>query len=140
MEAAISNAQRSVQEIKQGLAEVTIGTAAMLVAHLEDPALVTGAAPYIGGHAVAGKWDAEGGAFSIGSWLKWWRDNFGQIERTRAEKEGTNVYDILVDSAREAPAGSRGSHLSPVFRRAGDSILFEIQNRLPISVARAAGR
>ena len=101
--------------IKQGLAEVTIGTAAMLVAHLEDPALVMGSAPYIGGHAVAGKWDAEGGAFSIGSCLKWWRDNFGQIERTRAEKEGTNVYDILVDSAREAPAGSRGVIFHPFF-------------------------
>src|SRR6516225_493679 len=101
--------------IKQGLAEVTIGTAAMLVAHLEDPALVMGAAPYIGGHAVAGKWDAEGGAFSIGSCLKWWRDNFGHIERTRAEKEGANVYDILVDSAREAPAGSRGVIFHPFF-------------------------
>jgi len=101
--------------IKQGLAEVTIGTAAMLVAHLEDPALVVGAAPYIGGHAVAGKWDAEGGAFSIGSCLKWWRDNFGQIERTRAEKEGANVYDILVNSAREAPAGSRGVIFHPFF-------------------------
>jgi len=101
--------------IKQGLAEVTIGTAAMLVAHLENPALVTGAAPYIGGHAVAGKWDAEGGAFSIGSCLKWWRDNFGQIERARAEQEGTNVYDILVASAREAPAGSRGIIFHPFF-------------------------
>jgi xylulokinase len=101
--------------IKQGLAEVTIGTAAMLVAHLEDPALVTGTAPYIGGHAVAGKWDAEGGAFSIGSCLKWWRDNFGQTERTRAEQEGTNVYDILVASAREAPPGSRGVIFHPFF-------------------------
>jgi len=101
--------------IKQGLAEVTIGTAAMLVAHLEDPALVTGAAPYIGGHAIAGKWDAEGGAFSIGSCLKWWRDNFGQIERTRAEQEGTNVYDLLVASVRETPAGSRGIIFHPFF-------------------------
>jgi xylulokinase len=101
--------------IEQGLAEVTIGTAAMLVAHLEDPALVTGAAPYIGGHAVAGKWDVEGGAFSIGSCLKWWRDNFGEIERTRAKQAGMNVYDILVASAREAPAGSRGIIFHPFF-------------------------
>ena len=101
--------------IMQGLAEVTIGTAAMLVAHLEDPALVTGSAPYIGGHAVAGKWDAEGGAFSIGSCLKWWRDNFGQIERSRAEQEGADVYDLLVASAQGVPAGSRGVIFHPFF-------------------------
>ncbi len=101
--------------IRQGLAEVTIGTAAMMVAHLEDPGLVIGAAPYIGGHAVPGKWDAEGGAFSIGSCLKWWRDNFGQIERTQAEQEGTNVYDILIASAGAVPAGSRGIIFQPFF-------------------------
>lgn len=101
--------------IKQGLAEVTIGTAAMLVAHLEDPALVIGTAPYIGGHAVAGKWDAEGGAFSIGSCLKWWRDNFGQVELSRAEQEGADVYDLLVASAQGVPAGSRGIIFHPFF-------------------------
>lgn len=101
--------------IRQGLAEVTIGTAAMMVAHLENPELVVGAAPYIGGHAVPGKWDAEGGAFSIGSCLKWWRDNFGQIERTQAEQEGTNVYDRLIASTGAAPAGSRGIIFQPFF-------------------------
>jgi xylulokinase len=101
--------------IKQGLAEVTIGTSAMMVAHLEDPGLVMGPAPYIGGHAVPGKWDAEGGAFSIGSCLKWWRDNFGQIERSRAELEGTNVYEILIASAQKAPVGSRGIIFQPFF-------------------------
>ncbi len=101
--------------IKQGLAEVTIGTSAMMVAHLEDPGLVMGPAPYIGGHAVAGKWDAEGGAFSIGSCLKWWRDNFGQTERNRAELEGTNVYEILIASAATAPVGSRGIIFQPFF-------------------------
>ena len=101
--------------IKQGLAEVTIGTSAMMVAHLEDPGLVMGPAPYIGGHAVPGKWDAEGGAFSIGSCLKWWRDNFGQIERSRAELEGTNVYEILIASAQKAPVGRRGIIFQPFF-------------------------
>ena len=101
--------------IRQGLAEVTIGTAAMMVAHLEDPGLVIGPAPYIGGHAVPGKWDAEGGAFSIGSCLKWWRDNFGQIERTRAEKEGSSVYDVLIATTREVPSGSRGVIFQPFF-------------------------
>ena len=71
--------------IRQGRAEVTIGTSAMMVAHLDDPSLVTGPAPYVGGHAIAGKWDAEGGAFSIGSCFQWWRDQFGAVELAEAE-------------------------------------------------------
>jgi xylulokinase len=101
--------------IKQGLAEVTVGTSAMMVAHLDDPDLVLGPAPYIGGHAIAGKWDAEGGAFSIGSCLKWWRDHFGLEERAQAAEQGTSAYDVIVASAMAAPPGSRGVLFHPFF-------------------------
>jgi xylulokinase len=101
--------------IRQGLAEVTLGTSAMMVAHLDDPALVQGAAPYVGGHAIAGKWDAEGGAFSIGSCLKWWRDQCARDEVARAAAEGGSAYDALVAQASEAPAGSRGAVFHPFF-------------------------
>ncbi|HEX8012326.1 MAG TPA: FGGY family carbohydrate kinase [Casimicrobiaceae bacterium] len=101
--------------IRQGLAEVTLGTSAMMVAHLDDPSLVTGPVPYIGGHAIPGKWDAEGGAFSIGSCFKWWRDQFAETERARAAEEGSSAYDLLVDLAQQAPAGSRGAFFHPFF-------------------------
>ena len=101
--------------IRQGLAEVTLGTSAMMVAHLDDPARVTGPAPYIGGHAISGKWDAEGGAFSIGSCFKWWRDQFGQEETTQAAREGASAYDLLVAVAQRAPPGSRGAMFHPFF-------------------------
>lgn len=101
--------------IRQGLAEVTLGTSAMMVAHLDDPSLVVGPSPYIGGHAMAGGWDAEGGAFSIGSSFKWWRDQFGERERAQAAREERNPYDLLVNLARQAPAGSRGVLFHPFF-------------------------
>jgi len=101
--------------IRQGLAEVTLGTSAMMVAHLDDPSLVIGPAPYIGGHAIAGRWDAEGGAFSIGSCFKWWRDHFGEQERTQAAHEGISAYDLLVHLAAQSPAGSRGALFHPFF-------------------------
>jgi xylulokinase len=100
---------------KQGLAEVTIGTAAMMVAHLDSPDLVTGPAPYIGGHAVPSKWDVEGGAFSIGSCLRWWRDQFGQAECAQATDRGANVYDLIVETAQASPPGSRGVLFHPFF-------------------------
>jgi xylulokinase len=87
----------------------------MMVAHLDSPDLVTGPAPYVGGHAVPNKWDAEGGAFSIGSCLKWWRDHFGQLERARAAEQGADVYDLIVASAQASPPGSRGVVFHPFF-------------------------
>lgn len=96
--------------IGQGLAEVTIGTSALMVAHLDDPSLVTGPAPYIGGHAIAGKWDAEGGAFSIGSCFKWWRDHFAESERARAAREGGSAYAYervtLAAATSQSPAAN----------------------------------
>lgn len=101
--------------IRQGLAEVTVGTSAMMVAHLDDIDLVTGHAPYIGGHAIAGKWDLEGGAFSIGSCLRWWRDNFAAAEREAARRQGKSAYDLMLACAEEVPAGSRGLVFHPFF-------------------------
>jgi xylulokinase len=101
--------------IRQGLAQVNIGTSAMMVAHVDDPGFVTGPAPYLGGHAIPHKWDAEGGAFSIGSSLKWWRDQFGASETAQAAREGRDPYDVLADMAAGVPAGSRGLIFHPFF-------------------------
>jgi xylulokinase len=101
--------------IRQGLAQVNIGTSAMMVAHLDDPGFVTGPAPYLGGHAIPNKWDAEGGAFSIGSSFKWWRDQFGASETAQAEREGRDPYDVLAGMAASVPAGSRGLVFHPFF-------------------------
>jgi xylulokinase len=99
--------------VRQGMAEITVGTAAMMVAHLDHPDLLKGPAPYIGGHGVPGKWDLEGGAFAIGSCLRWWRDNFGQVENDAASKLGLSPYDVMVAQAVTAPPGSRGAIFHP---------------------------
>ncbi|MFQ5774544.1 MAG: FGGY-family carbohydrate kinase [Kiloniellaceae bacterium] len=101
--------------IRQGMAEITVGTAAMMVAHLDDPDLVTGSAPYIGGHGIAGKWDLEGGAFAIGSCLRWWRDNFAGPEIESAKRLGVNAYDLIVAQAATAPPGGGGAIFHPFF-------------------------
>ena len=101
--------------VRQGFAEITIGTAAMMVAHLDHPDLVTGDAPYIGGHGVPGKWDLEGGAFAIGSSLRWWRDTFGQAEVAAARQRGVSPYDLIVAQALESPPGARGAIFHPFF-------------------------
>ena len=101
--------------IRQGMAEVTLGTAGMLVAHLDHPDLVQGPAPYLGGHAVPGRWDLEGGTFAIGAALRWWRDNFAQVEREAGARLHISPYELMTCQAAGAPPGSRGVLFHPFF-------------------------
>ena len=41
--------------------------------------------------------------FTGGSLLKWYRDNFGYKEKQLAQKQGKDVYDILIDKAVDYP-------------------------------------
>lgn len=99
--------------VRQGRAEITMGTSAMMVAHLEDLKLARPGLTYIGGHAIPGKWDLEGGAFSIGNCVRWWRDNFGGAE-PEAGRPG-DLYAAMIERAMAAPAGAKGLVFHPFF-------------------------
>lgn len=101
--------------IRQGLAEITVGTSAMMVAHLEHPDLLKGSSPYIGGHGIAGKWDLEGGAFSIGSCLEWWRRELAHAEVSAAARSGEDAWAQIMALAESAPPGAGGVVFHPFF-------------------------
>jgi xylulokinase len=92
------------------MAEITIGTSAMMVAHLDHPDLVSGEQTYLGAHAVPGKWDLEGGSFAIGACLQWWRDRL-----ERPAENGENAYAAMMAEAAKAPPGSQGIVFHPFF-------------------------
>ncbi len=99
--------------VREGMAEITVGTAAMMVAHIDSRKKDPDQAAYIGGHAFPHKWDMEGGAFAIGACLRWWRDLFGQVEQRAAEALGIDAYDLLTLEAAKAPPGSKGHIFFP---------------------------
>lgn len=99
--------------IREGMAEITIGTAAMMVAHIDSRKQDPGKCAYIGGHALPGKWDMEGGAFATGACLRWWRDNFGYQESQSARQLGLDVYELLTLEASKAPPGCKGHLFFP---------------------------
>ena len=103
--------------ITEGMAEITIGTAAMMVAHIDSRKEDPGKYVYIGGNAIPKKWDMEGGAFASGACLRWWRDTFGQMEIETATRQGLDVYEVMTHKASKAPPGCKG-HLFSL--RAGD--------------------
>ncbi len=101
--------------IREGLAEITIGTAAMVVAHIDSRKTDPKRLVYIGGHAIPNKWDMEGGAFATGVCLRWWRDVYGQIEVETAQRLGLDAYNLIAAQAASAPPGCKGLLFFPFF-------------------------
>lgn len=94
--------------IKQGMAEFTVGTAGVMVAHLDSVQRIKGTNLWWGGHGVPGAWDIEGGAFSLGACLRWWRDHLGRNEIDESKRLGNSVYSVMVDHAHTSRPGANG--------------------------------
>lgn len=56
-----------------------------------------------------------GGAATAGALIKWFRDNFAQLEKLDEESGGKNAYAVLDKAAETIPAGSNGLILLPYF-------------------------
>jgi xylulokinase len=102
--------------IQEGLAEITVGTSAVMVAHVNGLKADLDKTVFFGGHAIPGKWDMEGIALSSGVCLRWWRDNFGQVEKEAAAQLGVDTYDLICLEASKAPAGCKGYIFFPFFQ------------------------
>ncbi len=92
----------------EGMAEITIGTSMVMVAHIDSRKEDPGQKVLMGGSGIPGKWDMEGLYATAGSTLKWWRDVYGQPEKRAALDLGLDVYDLITLEAGKAPAGSKG--------------------------------
>lgn len=103
---------------KEGMAELSIGTASVVIAQLDKAPnmpehLQSGVS--FGSHAIPGKWAMEGIIQSAGACLRWWRDTYGQVEVDLAEKLDISSYDLITLQAKQAPAGCRGLIFFPFF-------------------------
>lgn len=95
--------------IRQGMAEFTVGTSGVMVAHLDSVARIKGNRLWWGGHGVPGAWDIEGGAFSLGASLRWWRDKLGRDELDESRQRRCSVYTVMVDQAERSKPGANGA-------------------------------
>lgn len=94
--------------IKEGMAEITIGTAGVIVAAVDKVYPEPQHEIYFSGHANPGKWDMEGQVTMAASNLKWFRDTFCDTEAAVGKATGQDVYDIICAEAANAVVGSRG--------------------------------
>ena len=101
--------------IREGLAEITIGTASVMVAAVDDVKADPKHEVIFSGHAVPGHLDMEGLAYATGVALRWWRDIYGSPEVAVASASGKDPYDIICMEAEKSPAGSQGYIFFPFF-------------------------
>ncbi len=101
---------------KEGMAELTVGTAMVMVAHTETKKVDKLGKVLIGGSGTPGKWNMEGLAFTAASALKWWRDNFSNSEIEAAQNMELDVYQLMDLEASLSPVGSKGLLFFPFFQ------------------------
>ena len=58
---------------------------------------------------------AVGGTVATGALTKWFRDNFGEVEKIMHERIHINAYDLLIKQAEEVEPGSSGLVVLPYF-------------------------
>ena len=58
---------------------------------------------------------AAGGTAATGALTKWFRDNFGDIEKLMQQRSEVNAYTLLGKQAETIPAGSEGLLVLPYF-------------------------
>jgi autoinducer 2 (AI-2) kinase len=64
-------------------------------------------------HVVPGISQAEGISFFSGMVMRWFRDNFCELEKAAAQKQNIDAYEYMEFLAKEVPAGSHG--IMPIF-------------------------
>lgn len=85
--------------VKAGRGLVSLGTSGVLLAHLEEPKLITSGTVHMFNSCVPGQFYMMGVMLSAGLSLNWFRQQFAR---------SADSYEVLTERASEAPAGSRG--------------------------------
>jgi xylulokinase len=103
--------------INQGQAKVTIGTGTFVdYVTGDEPAKPAGDVPIFPlPHILKGKWLIEGGMPGTGTAMKWFKDNFSQLQARECEEKNLNVYDILSKEAEDISPGSEGLLFLPLY-------------------------
>jgi len=102
--------------IKTHQVKVTIGTGAFVDYVTDKRVKPSEEAPVFSYPSVIkGKWNIEGAISGAGSTLKWFKDNFSQLQVKQSSEGKKNVYDMLANEASTVPPGSEGLLFIPLY-------------------------
>ncbi|TFG28809.1 MAG: hypothetical protein EU532_04485 [Promethearchaeota archaeon] len=103
--------------IEKGQAKVTTGTGTFVDYVTGDtPVTPAGDFPIFPlPHVIKGKWIIEGTMPGTGTALKWFKDNFSQLQDKECEEKNLNVYAELAKEAESIKPGSEGLLFVPLY-------------------------
>lgn len=84
----------------------SLGTSGTVLAPVDIPRVDPRARLHTFCHAVPDIWYLMGVVLSAGGSLRWFRDALASDVRARAEADGRDPYDLLMEEAEHVPAGS----------------------------------
>ncbi|MGB2820684.1 MAG: FGGY-family carbohydrate kinase [Phycisphaerae bacterium] len=109
------------RNLAEGSVYASLGSSAWIAVSSAKPLLDDRARPYVFAHVVPGMFTSAVAIFSAGTTFRWVRDNLCGDLAARAERDGTDVYDLMTALAAESPVGAGGLLLNPTL--AGGSSL-----------------
>lgn len=98
-----------------GRTMVNVGTSSGIQSYLVKPQFDPNCVLNCGAHIVDNAWEFEGHTQASGSVLKWFRDEFGYIEKLLELNSSHNAYDLIIDQAKTSPAYEDGLLFIPTF-------------------------
>lgn len=94
--------------VKEGIVSSTIGTSGVVFAYTDKVTIDPNGRVHTFCHAVPGAWHVMGVTQAAGLSLKWFRDNFCQMEKFQAEEAGKDPYDAMNEAVERIEVGSDG--------------------------------
>lgn len=92
----------------EGDAFISMGSSSWLTVSAAKPLLDDVVLPYVFAHVVPGKYISATSIFSSGTSLNWVRENLMADIVARAEAEGRDTHEALMDLALSSPRGAKG--------------------------------
>jgi xylulokinase len=99
--------------VKEGIVSIVLGTSGVVFTHSDNYRIEPEGKLHAFCHSVPNRWHLMGVTLSAAGSFRWYRDSFAQLEKSRAEQTGKDVYDILTSQAETVQSGSEGLFFLP---------------------------
>ncbi|MHA1914693.1 MAG: FGGY-family carbohydrate kinase [Promethearchaeota archaeon] len=102
--------------IETGQAKITLGTGTFVDYVVDKPVKPVGNIPIFSiPTPIKGKWNIEASMPGTGTAMKWFKDNFSQLQIKESQEKQINVYDLLTSEASLIRPGSEGLLFLPLY-------------------------
>ncbi|MFX1280079.1 MAG: FGGY-family carbohydrate kinase [Promethearchaeota archaeon] len=102
--------------IEPNQAKITLGTGTFVDYVVEKPVKPAAGIPIFSiPSPIKGRWNLEGSMPGTGTAMKWFKENFSQLQIKESIENKVNVYDILTAEAASIPPASEGLLILPLY-------------------------